>query len=444
MQLLEAAEFTLAKALELGAHQVDIVAGSSHSSSILVFDGKVQSSEISISQGVGIRLFQGDKPGYSFSERLSVEALTQAVKDALDQTYLTQSLHLELPHPAPALAEPWSSLDPQSENLDMTLLRDHCLAMEKHALAAHEQVQNVPHLGAECTRSQSILLNHQGLKHLEHSSHFGVGIGVVSALGEVKKMGVASSSAHFLDQIQWLETAELAVQRSLELLDAEPIESGHYPLLLSSRVSGQFLSLFSSIFSADQVQKGLSRFAGQMGQQVASEHLSLWSDPLRSDLPASRLFDSEGIPARPVQLIDKGILKDFLYNLETAQKEQKSSNACAQRSYAGRVGVGFSNLVVEKGVQSREDIASGLDRFLEVVKLEGATGCSAVSGQVSIGVQGFLWEQGVRVRAVDRVTISGDFFEWLQGIFAVGDSYEPHWTSLQVPDLWIREVIVAS
>lgn len=444
MQLNAAAEFCLSKAMELGAEQADIIAGSSHSSSLMVFDAKVQSSEMSISQGVGIRLFKEQKPGYSFSERLTASALEQAVRDALDQTYLTQELHLELPEVGEALIADWPSYDSKADHLDLAEFRDACLSLESRALAAHHQVENVPHLGAECTRSRSILMNSKGFSHQDHSTHFGVGMGVVSALDGVKKMGVASSSAHFLDQIKWSETADLAVERSLELLQAKPIPSGHYPLLLSSRVSGQMLSLFSSIFSADQVQKGLSRLANRLGETIASSCLTLHSDPLRPDLPASRLFDSEGVPARKVELIKDGVLTDFLYNLETAQKAGRTSNACAQRSYSGRVGVGFSNLIVPCSNRSRAEIAGDMGRFLEVVKLEGATGCSAVSGQISIGIQGFLWENGQRVQAVDRVTISGDFFEWMTRIVAVGNEYEPHWTSLKVPDLWIESAIIAS
>lgn len=444
MNLQQAAEFTLKFAMDQGIDQADVIAGRSESASMLVFDRKVQNSELSISQGVGIRLFSKQKPGYSFSERLSEDSLRQAVLDALDQTHLTQNLELDLPEPSPALIGDWASYDYENENLSLEAMSQKCLALEERALSGHSSVVNVPHLGAERTKSTSILLNSKGFSEIEKSTHWGIGLGVVSALDEIKKMGVASFSSHFLTEIQWDQTADLAVERSLELLSAKPIPSGNYPMMLSKRVAGQFLSMFSSIFSADQVQKGLSRLQDRIGDQVASNCFNLKSDPLRKDLPGARRWDSEGVPAQTVPLIVDGQLRDFLYNLETAHKAGRISNACAQRSYSGRVGVGFSNLIVEKGASSQVELASQFPRFLEVVKLEGGTGCSAVSGQISIGVQGFLWEAGERVQAVDRITISGDFFEWLHKIVAVGDQYDPFWTSAKSPDLWFESVIVAS
>jgi PmbA protein len=66
-----------------------------------------------------------------------------------------------------------------------------------------------------------------------------------------------------------------------------------------------------------------------------------------------------------------------------------------------------------------------------------------VSGEISIGAQGFLYEGGKRVRAVDRVTLSTTFFELLLHIRGLSDSYSDSFSSVKVPDVLVEDVHVA-
>jgi PmbA protein len=78
-----------------------------------------------------------------------------------------------------------------------------------------------------------------------------------------------------------------------------------------------------------------------------------------------------------------------------------------------------------------------------VVKLEGSTGCNPVSGDISIGVQGFLVEQG-RSTPVDRVSLSGNFFDLLMRVTAFGDRYRPGIHSSFVPAILVSGMDLAS
>jgi PmbA protein len=78
-----------------------------------------------------------------------------------------------------------------------------------------------------------------------------------------------------------------------------------------------------------------------------------------------------------------------------------------------------------------------------IVKLEGGSGCSAISGEISIGAQGFLYEGGQRVRAVDRITLSTNFFDLMKNISGLSDEYPDAWSSMKVPDVLVEGVSVA-
>ena len=98
--------------------------------------------------------------------------------------------------------------------------------------------------------------------------------------------------------------------------------------------------------------------------------------------------------------------------------------------------------MVAKGNADKAALLRSHLRLLHVVKLEGASGCNGISGEISIGVQGFLIENGVAVQAVDRITVSGNFFELLMGLEAVGDTYRPGLSGSFVPALLVSEMAV--
>ena len=161
------------------------------------------------------------------------------------------------------------------------------------------------------------------------------------------------------------------------------------------------------------------------------------------DLSGSRLFDSEGVPTRPIVPIEKGILKEWLHCLESAAREGARPTGNGSRGCSGAAGTSFRNLIVDRGSETRAQLMARHPRMLFVTKLEGATGCSALSGELSIGVQGFLVEGGEIVRPVDQVTVSGDWFRMLREIEGVGDSYADPYASTLVPDLLFERAKVS-
>ena len=82
-------------------------------------------------------------------------------------------------------------------------------------------------------------------------------------------------------------------------------------------------------------------------------------------------------------------------------------------------------------------------RCLHVVKLEGSSGCSAISGEISIGIQGFLVEGGKRVQAVDGVTISTNFFDMIKRIAAMSNDYNDSFSSIKVPAFAVESMAVS-
>ncbi len=439
----QALELALSRARTLGAAQADALFGDDESLSLEVFEGEVKNIETSRGSGLGIRVFVNERPGYSFTERLTREAVERCVRDAVDLAGLTDPLPLDLPDAWSPSGEP--DIEPWSEAVSMlgvAELREMCLVAEARALAADPQVFNVPHLGAGRSAGSLILANSKGLRLARKSASAAFGIGVVAKRDSDTKMGTDYLSTLDPREIAPATLAATAVERAISLLGAHAIPPARLPVVFDERVSGSILGIFSGAFVGEAVQKGQSRLQGKEGTRIAAPFLELSTMPRLPRQAGSRLFDGEGIATASRALIHEGVLTGYLHNLESARRAGCAPTGDAQRGYSGKAGAGFSNLVVAKGNADKSALLQSHPRLLHVVKLEGASGCNGISGEISIGVQGFLIENGVAVQAVDRITVSGNFFELLMGLEAVGDTYRPGLSGSFVPALLVSEMAV--
>lgn len=420
----------------------DALAGQNASDGLSVFQGKVQDTEISNSVGVGIRVFKDGRPGYAFTERLTKEALDQMVSDAVSHTEFTKPLNITLPKP---LIEGKDTVLYHEEIKNITLddMRDVCLKVEATALK-EEEIENVPYLGASRSESKVYLANSNGLFYSQMSNSLSLGTGVVASRNGVKKLGVYNQTVFSGKDFTPERVALKAVKKARSLLGAKPIAGGLYPVIFSEDISGRIINLYSSCFSAESVQKGNSKLKGRIGEQIASPCFTLVNDPTRMDLPGFETFDSEGVPTKRMDIVSNGTLQSFLYNLETAAVEGIESTGNAARSYAGKAGCGFQNMIVEQGGYSTDALLELFPRSIFITHLDGNTGCSAVSGELSIGAQGFYCENGGVVHPVEGLTLSTNFFDMLKNIEAVGSEYNDSYSSVRVPAFAVSSIAVSN
>lgn len=438
----DAIEYMCAEARRLGADAFDAVAGESESMGLELFEGKVKSTEISNSRGIGIRLFKDRRPGFAFTEKMSREAISQTVKDALSHTLITDEVEMELPFPAQMPSIDLKSYNPELEDVTLDQMKALGLELEAVARAADKRIDNIPYLGVSRSSGMSMVRNSNGIAYSSRSNVVSAGIGVVAKHGENKKMGVYSNGGRSFS-FDPVFMSNKAVERAVELLGAESIASGRFPVVFSNRVSTSIMSMFGSPFFAEAVQKGQSRLAGKVGQQIAVPMLNVTSNPHIPGAPGSHLFDGEGVITSPLQVIKEGVLQTYLYNLESAKKAGVKPSGSGSRGYSGKAGTGFSNYIVDKGDKTLEDLVSAYPQCLYITKLEGGSGCSAISGEISIGAQGFWYEQGKRIKPVDKITLSSNYFDLLLAIRGFSNEYSDSFSSVKVPDMLVESMHVS-
>lgn len=442
LTLAEAVDVAVEAARRQGADRFDLVTSESGRMGLDLFGGKVTKTALASTRGLSLRLFRGRRPGCAYTERLSLDAIRRTVTDALNLAGLADEVDLDLPGPVALPAVNLRLDNPALESLSLEQMRAFALRLEAAALEADPHVENVPYLSVSRGRRTAIVCNSNGVCYESCQRSCTAGVGAVAKDGDTRKMGIETRGGRAFDYDAEL-MARIAVERAVELLGASTLAPGRYPVVLSHRISPQLFSMFASPFFADAVHEGRSRLQGRLGQAVAASVLTIVSDPFIPSAPGSSLFDDEGVPTRTVGVVGEGVLQAYLCTLESAKKAGVSPTGTGSRDDSGGTAARFTNYVVRKGTHSLDDLLAVYPRCLYVVQLEGGAACSAVSGEISIGAQGFLYEGGRRIRPVDRVTLSTNFFDLLRGVRGLSDHYSVAFLPVTVPDVLVEDVHVS-
>ena len=444
LNMKQAAEQVLTLAEQKGLEDVDVLVERNESLDVEIRDGKVEKVGQSSSLGLGVRVLDDGRTGLASTEQLSSGAIKHAFRNACENAKLQDPTEVEMLD-APAEIPDSAALElynPELDQLSTEEMTELGLLMEDSVKAADKRVVSIPYLGVSRGRNESLLLSSRGVSYNQQANEVAAWCGPLLQDGDSRKSGMQISNRREWDPQAGKRIGTKAVEKAVELLNASPIPGCSLPVVLDEYMAPRFLGMFFRAFSAEAAQRGMSRLQGKLGETIAIPELTLLDDPHRPGGKRSCFLDAEGFLTKPLPLIENGIFRNFLYHVESARKENKTSTGHATRGYSGGISTSWHNLVWPRGEYSLEQLCALNNKCLLVTQLEGHAGCNPVSGDISIGIQGFLLENGRRIQPVDSVTVAGNFFDVLQNIRGSGNTYHPELTHSFIPALLIEGLTV--
>jgi len=446
MDYQEAIDFSMSLAREQKLKDVDVVFSREDKMTIRVHNRKVEKVDQSTGMGLGIRVVDEGRTGIAYTERLAREPIERALSEARENARLMDPtevlLNTRFPE-VPDLAN-LEVYNPELENLSLDDLTAFGLEMEAEARGADPRVTAVPYAGVTRSNGFYRVVSIHGMNHTHRQNYVA---GYCQALLEEngrRKTGGKDWAARNWQPEKAKTLGRMAVETAAGLINAEKIKGGALPIVLDEECAPGLLGMYLGAFTGEAAQKGQSRLKDRLGEQIAIPELDLLDDPHRKGAAASRYLDAEGTATRPLHLVEKGVFSNFLYHIESARKAGVDSTGHAGRGYSGGISTRLHNLVIPKGDQSLDELIAIPERCLLVTELEGAAGCNPLSGDISIGVQGYLVEGGQRKQPVDSVTIAGNFYDLLKAIRARGNNYQDNLTSMFIPPLLVDGLVVSS
>lgn len=331
-----------------------------------------------------------------------------------------------------------------SEDLDKvepTKLIDIALAISKKIRAEEKRI-TVVNVGIDRKASHSEIYNSNGLK-LKRKSNYAI----ISVSTKIEDNGAVESFGKFdfISDVAAFDVdgfAKEVVKSTVEKLGGQSAKSGKYNVIYDREVVPMLLSPMLEQLSAFSVKQHLSSFEGKLGQEVLSKKITIKENPFAKN-PFASSFDSEGIPSVKKDLIAKGVLKTFLYDLETAKEDKTESTGNA--SVVGgniRPGVGF--VEVKKGTKSLPELCAQIKNGLYINDLEGiGTGLNPQSGDYSLQAGGFKIEDGKITTPVSLITVAGNLFEDFKRVIAVASDSKVSVFGMETPSIAIKKIAVS-
>jgi predicted Zn-dependent protease len=172
--------------------------------------------------------------------------------------------------------------------------------------------------------------------------------------------GWASKSFNELRLLEPARLAGAAIDKAARSKAPTAIEPGKYTVVLEPAALADLI--VNLVFAADarQSDEGRSFFSKKgggtrIGEQIVGEKVRLYSDPAHPLAPTIA-FDGEGLPAKRIDWIDKGELKNLSYSRYWAQKQSKEPTPQP------------GNLIMDGGTASMEDLIKGVERGVLVTR----------------------------------------------------------------------------
>jgi len=429
--------------------EVELYLERSRTTSIKVYAREVESLVTGAPSGVGVRYVHEGRQGYAYTADLGDEAFRRTLYRAVANAEATDSdPHVTLPEPARSYPDVPGLWRPGVGSTSME--RKIALAMEAEAVAlAAEEIETVEESTYADGESQVALLSSLGVEVEGEQTVCYCYLSAHARRGEDVQTALGYTTGREPEELEAEAAGAEAALKARRLLGAAPCASGSYTVVLDREVAAAVLGVISRALSAEAVQKGRSLFAGKEGELVGAAQLCLVDNGVHPEGMDSSAFDDEGVPRGQTDLIRDGVLAGYLYDTYTANRAgegRRSTGNAARGSYRSAPGVSSSNLVLEAGQGSLEELFTRVRKGLYVLSVTGLhSGANPVSGEFSVGAVGHLIENGSLGPPVREITIASDLLSMLRNVSdRAGDQrWIPFHGSVLTPAIAIGEIAVS-
>lgn len=296
---------------------------------------------------VTIKVCYGKKESKVSTNLLSEDGLKQAVMDAEENLKFMPDGDIEIPQIISPEEIVYEEYDEELEKVFDTINRAKLI---KEGIDSLDEGYTAA--GALSLNKEAIAMgNSLGLRRYARLDNVDFSVVVthrdgVSGYGEVN-----SDSANEINIPAIFKAAYNKARMGINPITIEP---GSYTVILEPLAVGDLLQYMNYIgFSARSAQMGTGYLTGQIGKKVFGENITI-KDDVNNENTMPLYFDFEGYERKPLNIIEKGIVKELAYDIKSAIKDgvETTGHSVGQ---AGMGGIPL-NLVMEGGNDTLEKL----------------------------------------------------------------------------------------
>jgi TldD protein len=410
-------------ALKNGGDFADIYAEDTFNTSIVSEESRIEKAVTGRDFGCGIRVIAGFKTYYAYTNDLTEEGLLKAC-DAVSSGVrqgkkgLTVSLVEEQSGKGFAIKAP-------PRDAPLKKKADIVKRAEAVARSFDKRIRQVRVVYGDGFKSL-LIANSEGRMITEERTSLIFLCQAIAAEGAIIQTGYepigGAMGMEAFEETPPEAVAGIAAKRAVDMLGARMIKGGRLPVILSSEAGGTMIhEAVGHGLEADLALENLSVYSGKLNEQVASPLVTVVDDATIPHKRGSFSFDDEGSPAQRTTLVDKGVLRSYMYDRLHAMKAGVGATGNGRReSYHFRPIPRMTNTIISPGLTPPQDIIRSVDKGLFVKKMGGGQ-VNTVNGDFMFEVsEGYVIENGKTGELVRGATLTGNGPEVLKAIDMVG------------------------
>ena len=423
--------YCLDLAKKLGATDASVTVGNSISESVSFRNRDLDESNRSDSLAISIETYIGKKRSSISSSNLLDENLKILISKCFETTKITPEDEFNSLPDKDLLAGEIKDLNLYDEtHLENDKKIDYLRELEEVA-SIDKKIVNTES-GFTENKSNFILANSDGFCNGYRSSSFSAScVTVAKDENSMERDYEFTSKCHLNDIIDPKNLGKIAAEQTIKKLSPKKIGSDKISIIFDKRIAKGLLSSFASAISSSAIARGTSFLKDKIDQQIFSSSINIFDKPDLVKGMGSQCFDSEGVKSEALKLVERGFLKEYLVDTYNGKKLNLRSN--------GRSG-GSTNLYFENGQISFEELLKIHSRSLYITETIGH-GTNLVTGDYSVGANGFLVENGELKYPVSEITIAGNFNDMFKSITLANDLDFKY--SVNSPTMMIEGMTVA-
>jgi PmbA protein len=391
-----------------GADAADALYVNGESISVAQRLGKREKLESSEGRDLGLRVFVGKRQAFVSSTDFDPKALRALAARAVDMARVVPEDPVCGIAPEELLARRWPDLDLDDKSRPSAR---KLLAMAAEAEDAARAVKGVTNSeGAEAGwgRTSVMLAASNGFSGGYRRSGSSLSCSVLAGEGTGMERDYEWTSAvHIEDLMAPARVGRNAGKFVVRRLNPRKARSARVPVIFDRRVSGGLIGHLAGAINGRAVARGTSFLKDKMGQRVFAEGIRVLDNPLRKRGLGSRPFDAEGLQTARRAVIDDGVLTTWFLDLAAARQLNLEPTGHAARGVSGPPSPTSSNLYLEKGKASVEELIGDIESGLFITDMIGH-GVNGVTGDYSRGASGFWIEKGELAWPVSGITVAGN------------------------------------
>lgn len=416
--------------------QGDIYMEENSVNEIQVNEGEVEKITKADSFGAGIRVFKGGKMGTGYFTSKDPGEAEEIVDKALACAHIEGYGGYKMP--SMEKLQPIRLIDSGFSRISGDEKKKMALDLEK-AARSNPKVKYSRDTALIDNYSKIHFINSRGIDLHYEKSYFYAYTSAVAVDGAAQEVVDYGEGSVNLKDIDIEAIGRGCSEKAAGLLSGKPVKSGKYNLVLPPYVAADFLALLSRLFLSSNIRKGKSLLAGSKpGDKIGPEILTIRDDALMDFKSGSFPADGEGSAGRNKAVVESGRLNTFLYDIINAEYFKTASTGNSARAdYKGLPECGVSNFYIQPGSGDARN-----ETGILVNSMMGLHMTDTISGNFSLGINGWLLEKGAQKQPVKEILITGNIRDLLMKIGTVCGDLK-FYGSYGSPTIVARDVMVA-